>query len=393
MNVRYLSLQRAQHVALILLLSVLTACTGDSATDNGNGLLVSSGPTQKHRVIAVLGLMADVNFNLIAPSEEALAANTAKIASTLSTNANLRAYVGDSWRVVWGPVLSNSPKKDKDTGAITYVTDNAMYVAKGQDATTGRDMYVVAVAGTNVVSKKGWLVEDFNVFEKVDWPTPGSGQISAGTHAGLAILMAMKDTVTGKTLTEFLGNLPKDAPVEVASTGHSLGGALSPALALALIEWKEKNALNHITVSVYPLAGATPGDAAFATYAATKFGDRYFSVINRYDIVPNSWQKDMFERIPTLYRGAAFNNGAGFAFPSELLGAYEAVRVAVQNKGYTRIAVDKEFVFSGTPNTYTPESPGGFFPEAGYQHINAYLTDGLSLPQPVIEAVLNLFKN
>ena len=99
MNVQNLSLRSAQRVALALLLSILTACTGDSATDNGNGLLVSSGPTQKHRVIAVLGLMADVNFNLIAPSEEALAANTAKIASTLSTNANLRAYLGDSWRV------------------------------------------------------------------------------------------------------------------------------------------------------------------------------------------------------------------------------------------------------------------------------------------------------
>ena len=101
----------------------------------------------------------------------------------------------------------------------------------------------------------------------------------------------------------------------------------------------------------------------------------------------------MFDRMPGLYKGRAFNSGNGFGFPVALLPAYEVVRLAIRGKAYARIAPEREYVFSGTPNTYTPDKPGGFMREAEHQHIKAYLGDGLALPQPVVDNILALFKN
>jgi hypothetical protein len=343
--------QALRQLVLTGLSLMLAGCgVGITAADAGanSALLVSApAPTHKNRLVAVLAMMSNVNYNLTAPSEAALYANTAKIEDALRSPTAVRSFLGGDWKVVWGPVLSNTAKTNRNSGVTTFVTDNAMYVAKGLDANTGRDIYVVAISGTNLVSTKGGLVEDFNVFKKIDWDAPGGGQLSAGTHVGLGILTAMKDRTTGKTLIEFLASL----------------------------------------------AGATLGDAQFATYAATKLGDQYFSIINRYDIVPNSWENDMFDRMPGLYKDKAFNGGNGFGFPVALLPAYEVVRLAIRGKAYARIAPEREYVFSGTPNTYTPDKPGGFMREAEYQHIKAYLADGLVLPSPVIEQILGLFKN
>lgn len=187
-------------------------------------------------------------------------------------------------------------------------------------------MYVVGVAGTNIVSQKGWRLEDFNVIKESDLGVPGSGKISAGSALGLSILSTMKDASTGKSLLEFLGTLTAAGPTEMAFTGHSLGEALSPLMALKYIEQAERMGYKNLTVSVYPIAGPTPGDRQFASYAAREFGTNYHSVINAYDIVPKSWQKDMFATIPTLHASSSpFNPGGkqGFMLPASYKTAYE----------------------------------------------------------------------
>jgi hypothetical protein len=330
---------------------------------------------------------------MLAPSEDVLKRNTQKIAATLRGNTILQDYIGADWQVVWGPVTTNSRRRAPTAAVDSFVTDNTMYVARGTSLETGKPMYVVGIAGTNILSKKSWLLEDFNVALESDWGMPNSGRISEGSMVGLSVLINMRDESSGQTLLEFFGTRSDLNTTEVAFTGHSLGGALSPLVALRFIEWKE--ALGAKTpVRIYPVAGATPGDALFANYAAQKFGDDYRSVINAYDIVPHSWRADMFAKIPTLYASAPpFNPGGqqGFTLPATFIPIFNAVKAVIEQKNYQRIATDQEIVFTGKPNTY-PDQSGTFFKEAAHQHMDAYFSDGFQFPQPIIN-VLKDFLN
>jgi hypothetical protein len=93
--------------------------------------------------------------------------------------------------------------------------------------------------------------------------------------------------------------------VQVAVAGHSLGGALSPTLALYLVDKKSDwDPENKASVGAFPTAGPTPGDEGFASYyekqiAANKI--YYLSQHNALDAVPHAWEKSDLEKIPTLY--------------------------------------------------------------------------------------------
>lgn len=357
----------------------------------------SPSPTDTHKRIALLCMLSNVNYDLVAASEAELSQNTRKINDALQTNADVRAYLGTDWQVVWGPAIANSLKKSSTSAPDSFVTDNTMYVARGTDLATGKVIHVVAIAGTNAVSKKGAELEDFNVINDKYWGTEKiwgihtSGTVSAGSALGFSILSAMTDAATGKTLLQFLGTLNDGGPAEVAFTGHSLGGALSPLMALNCIEWKQQMGYTNINVSVYPIAGPTPGNKEFALYAARKFGEGYHSVINANDIVPHSWQKDMFAQIPSLYTNAPpFNPGGtkGFGLSLGDQAAFDAAKVVVNLKTYQRIAPEREFVFQGGANVY-PDGSGSFFKEAKYQHVLAYYKDAFGFPQSVIDALSN----
>ena len=376
----------------MMLLITLAACS-DHLVPPGTVTGIGQGapPTQTHKRIALLSMLANVNYDLVAASEAELSLNTRRINDALQTNADVRAYLGTDWQVVWGPAIANSKRKSATSAPDSFVTDNTMYVARGTDGATGKPIHVVAIAGTNAVSRKGALFEDFNVTREQDWGTPGSGKISAGSALGLSILSAMSDAATGKTLLQFLGTLGGAGPVEVAFTGHSLGGALSPLMALNCIEWKQQMGYTNLHVSVYPIAGPTPGNREFALYAAGQFGDNYHSVINAIDMVPHAWQKDMYREIPSLYKKAPpFNPGGseGFRLPFNDQVAYDALKVVIDLKTYQRIAPEREFVFRGRANVY-PDGSGSFFKEAKYQHVLAYYQDAFGFPQSIMDVLAN----
>ncbi|RAJ93245.1 lipase (class 3) [Larkinella arboricola] len=375
-------------VAVILLgVITLAACSDDHRLPP----VKETSLTDTHKQIALLCMLSNVNYDLIAASQEELRQNTLKINDLLQNNADVRAYIGTDWQVVWGPEISNSRKKSSTSAVDSFVTDNTMYVARGTDLATGKTIHVVAIAGTNAVSRKGAILEDFNVLEEKDWGAPASGKISAGSAVGFNILSSMRDGATGKTLLEFLATLGDAGPTEVAFTGHSLGGALSPLMALKCIEWTEQMGYTNITISVYPIAGPTPGNKEFAIYAAQKFGKGYHSVINEYDIVPHSWQKDMFEKIPSLYKNAPpFNPGGnqGFGLPLKDQLAFNGLKAIIDQKTYQRIAPEREFVFQGRANVYADGS-GSFFKEAKYQHVLAYYKDAFEFPQSIMDVLSN----
>jgi hypothetical protein len=208
-----------------------------------------------------------------------------------------------NWKAIWGPIVyandptSNSVHADNTMGMYYNGNENAV---------------VIAIAGTNVNSTYGWIVEDFSVHKTKSWElitgAPNSGNISLGTYTGLEILLNMKDHNGDTVVTALQSFLTSNADlsnVQVAVAGHSLGGALSPTLALYLSD-KKKNwdANGQTSLGAFPTAGPTPGDEGFATYYEKQIKAKniyYLSQHNGIDVVPHAWEKEDIEKIPTIY--------------------------------------------------------------------------------------------
>ena len=208
--------------------------------------------------------------------------------------------IGDigKWDVVWGPVV-HVPPHGKASANATYIAKSA-----------ADNRYVIATAGTNGISAFGWFTEDFKVRKQYSWPyykgVPSGldPKIAEGTSIGLHIL-SQTMTSDGQNIQQFLAGLLRSESrnVEIVVTGHSLGGALSPALALLLVDTQSDwDPQGKATVSVEPSAGASPGNADFSAYYDSRLGDRTNRIWNALDVVPHSWNTEQLHQIPDLYQ-------------------------------------------------------------------------------------------
>jgi hypothetical protein len=197
------------------------------------------------------------------------------------------------------------------------------------------------------------------------------------------MLLAMQSQ--GQTLLSYLQARADASTSTLIFTGHSLGGALSPTLALALKE-QGLNLKDWKAVYVYPTAGPTAGNATFATYFSQTFpqsatGSQPWQVwnadlANSLDIVPRAWNAQTLATIPNLYAPKVTT----LPFFHVLVGLKV---MQAQDLGYTRF---------GTASDFTGSSVLGsgeiFKKEALYQHIYAYLgLMGVEALQPILKTL------
>jgi hypothetical protein len=258
---------------------------------------------------------------------------------------------GADWTLAWGPAVYCI-----DTGSRAKAT-NTMFVAYSPSQAA----YVVAVAGTNFVSFYDWLAEDLDVgadhmstvplalpYNRPDnnLPlNPSVPYISAATATGLSKLLAMTDPSTGDTLQQFL-TATANAEDLLIFTGHSLGGALAPALAYQLYPRAQTSASGWKNVLVQPSAGASPGNAAYATafaytdgaewaYPPTETGlaapfDQWnVDYAGTSDLVPHAWNRLAQMYVPP-------------GFPSVLSGSSQTVYGWVKNELLQRHTLETE---------------------------------------------------
>jgi Lipase (class 3) len=173
----------------------------------------------------------------------------------------------DSWAVVWGPAVYTTP------GALYQ--DNLMFLAQNQSDLT---QFAVAVRGTNASADLDWLMEDFDIFDLLNWPpgtalSPIGPRTSESTSIGLEVLLGMEGpTANGsQSLLAFLKSQTTNA-INVCVTGHSLGGCLAATLALYLKEQRDAwDVSGSSNVSTITFAGPTAGNLAFAAYSDSQF--------------------------------------------------------------------------------------------------------------------------
>ena len=300
-----------------LLLTAATLCTLLACNTNEKSVK-STAPVPQYSTyqqVFCLNMLSNISgmYNFI--DKDSLQDTTTYAVNTVLADTNTIKLIGH-WKPVWGPVVISNDKDSK----LKPVAVNTMFIAKNTDSP---GLYVIAIAGTNPSSWTAWIDEDASVDSVISWQnalmlnhTFISGKeiqtdtafVSKGTYTGLAKLLSMKDknrnNITAVQYLQSIGNSNNQGtPVTLWVTGHSLGGALSPAMALYLNDTKSRWASHDTAFSIHCLAvaGATPGDSAFSVYYSSKLGANTIRVWNAHDVVPHGYDTAMINKIRNIY--------------------------------------------------------------------------------------------
>ncbi|NET43188.1 hypothetical protein [Okeania sp. SIO2B3] len=215
-----------------------------------------------------------------------------------------------TWELVWGPVVYQHPRN----GTTSGVADNLMYMAAKRDGDEF-DSYVISIAGTSKASLYS-IVEDVYVWEtklwnngkpwNVDLIEKVEDKIGIRVSAGmsLALKAVCEMTSDGKSLMDYLKEVMRSTkkPMPIIFTGFSLGGSLSPTLALSFSDRRsEWDPENKADLSVLPIAGFTPGNKSFAEHYDQNLGKVTDRVWSQVDLIPHWWEQKLLDEAKTMY--------------------------------------------------------------------------------------------
>ena len=179
------------------------------------------------------------------------------------------------WNIVW------------DGGRTT--DGNYAFIA----ADLAKETYVLTIAGslmtTGTFTKDwdffaNWVLEDFNVLTKKNWPyaTTANPSITDGAYLAFQNLQTMQDSKGSNLhIAEYLANAIYNEK-RVIITGHSLGGLMANVFASYFIS----TLTSSDYVSLYTFAAPAAGNGDFATDLDAKLPNAWHYQCSN-DIIPN----------------------------------------------------------------------------------------------------------
>ncbi|KAF8598754.1 hypothetical protein BDV93DRAFT_547242 [Ceratobasidium sp. AG-I] len=342
------------------------------------------------------------------PSEEIQKTLAAKLPSLIHTNIN------PDWQVVWGPAVW---KHDKSTAE--QPPDNVWFVAKHPSLTfeggSEHCTYVVAIAATTGEDRKSydWRYEDFAVGKVVDllgWiggkegitarPVSARGfdkskvWVANGTAKAVHTLANALPTGTGQSsLAEWLKALEPNTGARLIFTGHSLGGALSPTLAVTLSKAGYLKNFEAECTLAYPTAGASPGNDRFAhlfqdTFPPSGKSGTYQvwnqNVVNSLDIVPHAWCTDKSQDLNLQAINTIYGKLPKWGLIAKLYATVKYLCIIAGLSWVTYWPINHSTFHGEAPSP--PKTMDEFENEAEKQHTNAYakfILGSPNLPDPI----------
>ena len=207
------------------------------------------------------------------------------IKNSLEKQVNNNKYTKD-YEIIWLGITNNN--------------DNLSYILKSKYSTPDNNILILVNRGT-VLSLLD-IKEDLEVYSLVKWNTTKDKniKISQGLNKALQITNSLTSDIfnvsstsvdkltISQLLTKEISNNNKTL---LYITGHSLGGAITTAISLQIIEKYIRDINNEkLTVSTYNFAGQTVGNKSFANYYNNHLNTinnfNYYRIINPYDVVP-----------------------------------------------------------------------------------------------------------
>ncbi|MCE9674007.1 hypothetical protein LY474_40070 [Myxococcus stipitatus] len=287
------------------------------------------------------------------------------------------------WKVVWGPSYT------LDDLPIPQVS-NGMFVAQQLDGGNNPlPVYVVAVAGTNALSSYDMNTEDLDV-DPTNWQlkagtnTSSPMQVTDGDWEGLMRLL-FKMQWPSNDIRTFLGSIPNKQAATLWFTGHSLGGALSPMLMLALMDpdsalnTQDTNLSHWQHVNLLATAGPSIGNQAFLDHFKSVFGAGKANatfIWNAKDVVPHAWNAATMNALTNPTNLYGLN-----VLPDDPVGKMIGARQAIA-ANHQYVLFEQTPAFDGPLAPYTDSKNTGvawtadssFMAQLGYQHLNAYVS-------------------
>lgn len=364
----------------------LTTSSCGTSEDKKSTSGVGSTPTyNQYQQIFCLNMLSDISGMYNGHYGDTITNLTRNAVTTVLNSPQAIQLIGQ-WRLVWGPVVYASAGKYE-----TPKARNTMLVA--QNITTP-SMYVIAIAGTDFSSVYDWISEDFNVLNIKYWnrvctdvydttwdpipEIPFTPFVSAATARGLSNLMYLKDTTLANSpnLLAFLKTqTQQQTSMTIWTTGHSLGGALSPALACYLYDTKDSWATKTtINMNCLAVAGASPGNQAFSNHYNQSVPNT-IRVWNARDCVPHGFEFSMLQVVDTIYQGDNLPTS------DTIQNVISAVSAAITLRGiaYRQLYPTQDTMFtsdfyhgSNEMNGTTSNPDTSFFSQLLCQHVPSY---------------------
>jgi hypothetical protein len=325
----------------------------------------------KQQIIHSLSSAINSAFGVKCENYDTLLTFVRAVSTAVLKDTNIQALIGNDWEEVSQPYVYCYDKESREVHA-----DNTIGVYYSQSL----HLFVVAIAGTNAISVFDWIKEDVAVINMVDWKSitgKGKGKIAQGTATGLDILLHNIQPEGQPSVLDNIKNFIEQRSIqgaEIAVTGHSLGGALSPALALYMLNTQNTwDTSNSLKISAYPTAGPTIGNSNFTTYYESLISEQptfgkidYKAFYNPLDIVPHAWQVTPPQGKPILQ--AMFNiYEPHMKTPNAIKAACFAIILIISSKDYTQIKPLMELPGSKFNEHYTH-----FLGQAVVQHTDEY---------------------